>query len=75
MHTINSLLSHTFNTTLQFNDHQFYIFGDFNILITPMRAMHGLQALPEDRLDKRRNAVEYWSNSVTWCMIDGAFTF
>ena len=74
-HTRNSL-SHTFNTsTLQFNDHQFYIFWDFNILITPTRAMHGLQALPEDRPGKRRNAVEYQSNSVTWWMADGAFTF
>jgi len=34
----------------------FYVFWKFNILITPMRAMQGLQVLPEDRADKRRNA-------------------
>ena len=32
-----------------------YVFWNFNILITPMRAMQGLQVLPEDRADKRRN--------------------
>jgi len=70
MHTINSLLSHSLDTTtLKFNANQFYI------LITPMRAMHGLRALPQDRPDKRRNAVEYQLNSVTWCMTDGAFMF
>jgi hypothetical protein len=40
-----------------------------------MRAMHGLQALPEYRPDKRRNAMEYQSNSATWCMTNGVFTF
>ena len=36
-HTINSLLSHSFNTTtLQVNAQQFYILWDFNILVTPI---------------------------------------
>jgi hypothetical protein len=36
-------------------------------------------ALPEDGADEPRNAPEYQTNSVTWCMKDGAlsagFTF
>jgi len=31
-------------------------------------------ALPEDGADERRQAPEYYSNSVTWCMKDGALS-
>jgi hypothetical protein len=32
-------------------------------------------ALPEERFDERRNASEYYSNSATWFMKNGALSF